>query len=176
MDKIYSRKRIKIPNYKNFIHDKKIKKVYYLIIIWLVLIVTFFVAINFISAPFEKLCVAEAKRIGTVILNDVSTQVLKDVNYDDIIIISKDTNEKITMVKSNVILINILASDITYKIQERLSALEKEDIPISLGVLTGIRLFYATGPNINIKVKPIGTVETSFRSELESSRNKPDVT
>lgn len=171
MDKIYSRKRIKLPSYKIFIHSKKAKKIYYFFTIWLVAILTVVLAINFITPPFEKLCIEETKKIGTMILNDISTQVLKDVDYNDLIIVSKDTNDKITMVKSNVILINILASDIAYKIQEKLKDLKKEEIHISLGVLTGIKFFSANGPSIPIKVRPIGSVVTNFRSEFVSSRN-----
>lgn len=168
MDKIYSRKRIKLPSHKNFIHNKKSRKIYYFLTIWLVAVLTVFLVINFITPPFEKMCIEETKKIGTMILNDVSTQVLKNVDYNDLIIVSKDTNDKITMVKSNVILINILASDIAYKIQEKLNELEKEDLTIPMGVLTGLKIFSANGPNLHLKVMPIGSVATNFRSELVS--------
>lgn len=166
MDKIYSRKRIKLPNSKKFIQNKKLKKIYYFLVIWVIAIFTGYSVINFITPAFEKLCIEETKKIGTFILNDISTQVLKDVDYEDLVIVSKDSNDKITMVKSNVILINILASDIAYKVQEELSKLEKQDIKIALGVLTGVKILGATGPSIPIQVKPVGSVETSFRSEF----------
>lgn len=170
MDKIYSRKRIKLPNSKNFIHNRKLKKLYYFLTIWLVAGFTVAYIVNCLSGPFQKLCIEETKKIGTMILNDVSTQVLQNIDYEDLIIVSKDTNDKITMVKSNVILINILASDIAYKIQEELNALEKRDIPIALGVLSGIKLLSASGPSINIKVKPVGNVVTNFKSSFEAAR------
>ena len=176
MDKIYSRKRIKLPKYKNFIHTKKTRKMYYFFTIWIVATITAFLVVNFITPPFEKICVEETKKIGTMILNDTSTQVLKKIDYNDLIIVSKDTNDKITMVKSNVILINILASDIAYKVQERLNDLKKEEISIPFGVLTGMKIFSATGPDMHIKVMPIGSVVTNFRSELVSERYKPDHT
>lgn len=143
MDKIYSRKRIKLPACKFFIHNKNLKKVYYFLTLWCVILITFCLVMKLITPTFEKICVEETKKIGTVILNDVSTQVLKDIDYNDLIIVSKDTNDKITMVKSNVILINILASDIAYKIQERISELEKEQISIPLGIFTGMKVFSA---------------------------------
>lgn len=176
MDKIFSRRRIKFPKYKIFIHNKKIKKMYYFFTIWSVAILTAFLVIKFITPPFEKICIEETKKIGTIILNDTSTQVLKDVDYNDLIIVSKDTNDKITMVKSNVILINILASDIAYKVQERLNDLKKEEITIPFGVLTGMKIFSASGPDMRIKVMPIGSVITNFRSELVSERYKPNDT
>jgi len=175
VDKIYSRKRIKLPNAKlpnskNFIHNRKAKKIFYFITLWVIAVYTAYSIINFITPAFEKLCIEETKKIGTLILNDISTQVLKDNDYEDLVIVSKDSNDKITMVKSNVILINILASDIAYKVQQELSQLGKQDIKIALGVLTGIKLLGATGPTIPIQVKPVGSVETNFRSEFVASR------
>lgn len=171
MDKIYSRKRIRLPNHKFFIHNRHARKLYYFFTIWIVAVITVCLVINFITPPFEKMCVEETKKIGTIILNDISTEVLKDIDYNDLIIVSKDTNDKITMVKSNVILINILASDIAYKIQEKLNELEKEEIPIPLGVLSGMKIFSASGPNMHIKVMPIGSVVTNFRTQFTSGRN-----
>ena len=176
MDKIYSIKRIKLPNSKNFIHNKKLKKLYYFLTIWLVAGFTVAYIVNCLSGPFQKLCIEETNKIGTMILNDVSTKVLQNVEYEDLIMISKDANDKITMVKSNVILINILASDIAYKIQEELNALEKRDIPIAMGVLSGIKLLSARGPSINIKVKPVGNVVTNFKSSFEAARYKSNNT
>jgi len=161
---------------KNFIRNKKLKKLYYFLIIWMVVVITVISAIKLITPPFEKLCIEETERIGTLILNDISTKVLQNVDYNDLVVVSKDANDKITMVKSNVILINILASDIAYKVQEELDKLGKKEIPIALGVLTGIKFFGATGPSINIQVKPVGTVETNFRSEFVAARNKSNYT
>lgn len=169
MDKIYSRKRIKIPHPKIFIHNKRLKKLYYFFVIWLVAIITVFSVIKFITPPFEKLCIEETRKLGTFVINDISTKVLKDVDYNDLIITSKDSNDNITMVKSNVILINILASDIAYKIQEKLSSLDKEELPIPIGILTGMKIFSGSGPNIYIKVMPVGSVLTNFKSDFISA-------
>lgn len=97
-----------------------------------------------------------------------SSEILKNVDYNDLIIVDKDANENIKMVKSNVIMINLLASDITYKIQERLVAQEKENIKISMGALTGNRIIAGLGPDIKLKIVPVGSVDTEFKSEFVS--------
>ena len=158
-----------MPKCKFIIRSDKAKKIYYFLTIWTVTILTVCTVINFITPPFEKISIEETKKIGTTILNEVSTQVLKNIDYDDLVIVSKDANDKITMVKSNVILINLLASDIAYKVQEKLSTLEKEEIGIPMGVLTGMKIFSASGPDIKIRVMPIGSVITNFRSEFVNS-------
>ena len=171
MEKIYSRTRSRLPKVKMFIHTKKFKKVYYFFIIWLEAIFSVIDIMKFITPPLEKIWMDEKKKIGTQILNDESTKVLKNVDYDDLIQVSKDGSDKISMVKSNVILINLLASDIAYRVQERLASLEKENINIPIGILTGVRIFAGSGPDMSIKVMPIGTVETNFFSEFKQARN-----
>lgn len=115
---------------------------------------------------FETICIEDAKKIGTNILNIESTNVLKDVDYNDLVIVEKAADGTIQMVKSNVILINILSSDITYNIQQKLSNLDKEKISISLGSLSGNKFLSGIGPDINLKIVPVGSVETKFESEF----------
>ena len=169
MDKIYSRTRLKIPNFKNTMHNKQKRKLYTFLAIWIIAIVVLVSSINFVSEPFEKLCIVETKKIGTLILNDVSTKVLRNVDYNDLVIVSKNTEDEITMAKSNVILINILASDIAYKIEQEFSNMDKSDISLPIGVLTGINILAGIGPNIDITVMPVGTVVTKFRSDFLSA-------
>lgn len=129
-------------------------------------LITISIILKSIGPTFEAICVEKAKEIGTKILNVESSEVLKNVDYNDLISVEKDSENNIKMVKSNVILINLLASDITYKIQEKLSALEKQKIAISMGSLSGSKLLAGHGPNINFRIIPIGSVETEFKSEF----------
>ena len=146
MDKIYSRTRIRIPHIKMFIHNKNRKKLYYFLTLWIVVVITATMLMKFITPPFEKKCITETKRIGTEILNSEVMNALNNVNYDDIIMVTKDQSDKITMVKSNVILINQLRSTIVSNVQEKFSELKKQNIKIPMGVLTGINLFTGVRP------------------------------
>ena len=146
MDKIYSRTRIRIPHVKLFVHNKKFKKIYYFLTIWIVVVLTVTMLLRFITPPFEKKCLVETKRIGTEILNSEVVNALSNSQYDDIVMITKDDNGKITMVNSNVVLINQLRSAIVSNVQKRLSELEKRDIKIPMGVLTGSNLFAGVRP------------------------------
>jgi len=170
MDKIYSRNRVKLPKLGNFEYKrKKIRKLYYFIIIWAIAIITVVSVSRYINPVFEKVCLEETKRIGTKILNTESTVVLKDIDYNDLVLVTKDKEDNISMVKSNVILINILASDIAYKIQEDLEKLEKESISIPMGTILGSRILSGFGPDIKVKIVPMGNVVTNFKSEFQSA-------
>lgn len=170
MDKIYSRNRVKLPKLAGFKYNKrKIKKMYYFLIIWVIAIFTVVSISRYVTPVFEKICLEETKKIGTKILNIESTEVLKDVDYNDLVLVTKDKEDNISMVKSNVILINILASDIAYKIQEDLENLEKENIAIPMGTIFGSKILSGFGPDIKIKIVPMGNVITNFQSEFQSA-------
>lgn len=162
MAKIYSRKRIHIHKIKN-------KKLVKFLTIWIIAISTVALIYKSFTPMLEALCVKEAKSVATDILNDESTKVIKDIDYNDLINVSKDKNDNITMVKSNVVLINILASDIAYNVQQELNNKEKTSIKFPIGSLTGSKIFSGFGPNITIKVIPRGNVLTDFKSEFVSA-------
>ena len=136
MYKIYSRPRIKIPkiviNSKRKIRSTKVKKMTTLIVI---LIIAFFTAKLILDAVlpiFDNLCENRAESIATIISNEQATNVMKEHNYDELYTIEKDNEGNITMIKSNVISINEIISDVANKIQKEINETGKEDIQIAL--------------------------------------------
>lgn len=57
---------------------------------------------------------------------------MKEHTYDEMFTIEKDSNNNITMIKSNIIAINEIISDIGIKIQEQLNEKEKDSISIAI--------------------------------------------
>lgn len=175
MDMIYSRKRIRLPKvvYKKFQNPKmqnnKNKKLVKFITILSIAIVTFTMAINGITPIFETLCKDKAKSIATIICNEESTKIINNYKYEDLVTIYKDSNNNITMIKSNITPINLIISDVAEKIQKRLDKVEGEQVGIRLGSFTGTKIFSGRGPIIPITLSTIGNVETDLRSEFKSA-------
>ena len=67
-----------------------------------------------------------------MISNEQATNVMREHSYDELFTIEKDTNGNITMIKSNVIPINEIISDVAIKIQEEIDKQGREDIEIAL--------------------------------------------
>ena len=82
------------------------------------------------------MCEAKAKSIATIVSNEQATNVMKEHSYDELFTLEKDNNNNITMVKSNVIAINEIISDVAVKIQEDIDNRGRENIEIA------IRKFY----------------------------------
>jgi len=128
MDKIYSRAKIKIPNGIN----RKKKKTIVIFIILLIAFSTIKITLDAISPIFDTLCENEAKSIATKISNEQATEVMKEHTYDELFSIEKDNNGNITMIKSNVIPINEIISDVAIKIQNEINNQGRENIQIAL--------------------------------------------
>lgn len=144
MHKIYSRPRIKIPKITisrvktnarsgNINNIKKINgNKFKIIIIVTIAIITVRIILGAIYPIFDTLCESKAKSIATIISNEEATNVMKGHSYDELFLVEKDSNNNITMIKSNVIKINEITSDIAGRIQKRIDNTERENIEIAL--------------------------------------------
>ena len=170
--KIYSRPRIKFP--KIFFAnggDKSLKRKQKITKIFIIMVIAFStvkIVLDAISPIFNALCEDKAKSIATIISNNEATNVMKDHTYDELFTIEKDNDGNITMIKSNVIPINEIISDVAVKIQNSINERGKENIKIAIGSFTGSKLLSGRGPGIPIKISSIGNVETDLRSEFSA--------
>lgn len=172
MDKIYSRKRIKIPKfqvlYSKKRNNKNLSKITKIITILIIAFAFVYVVIDSIYPLFDTICEKEAKSIATLISNEQATIVMSNYNYEDIMKVEKDSENNIKMISANMITINEIISDVAVKIQEELNKEDRTVVGIRLGTFTGSRLLSGRGPIVKILLTPVGTVETDLRSEFIS--------
>lgn len=167
MESIYSRKRIKIPKIKGFYtNNKNAKKFFSIFIIVLITIFTFYTIFNSLTPIFENLCLEKARQIGTTIVNDASNKILDNIDYNEIIKIEKNENNNI--IKTDVVIINKIASDIALEAEKQFKELQDENIQIPIGALLGNKYLAGSGPNISIKIIPTGNILTDIKNEFKS--------
>ena len=168
--KIYSRPRIKIPPiFFNNIGDKNLKRKQKIVKIFIIMVIAFStvkIVLDAILPIFDTLCKDKAKSIATIISNEEATNVMKKHTYDELFTLEKDKDGNITMIKSNIIAINEIISDVAVKIQNKINQRGRENIEIALGSFTGFKLLSGKGPGVPIKISSIGNVETDLRSEF----------
>ena len=139
MHKIYSRPRIRIPKVLingEVLNNHKNKKIAKIIIILIIAFSIVKIVLDAVYPIFDTLCEAKAKSIATIVSNEQATNVMKEHSYDELFTLEKDNNNNITMVKSNVLAINEIISDVAVKIQEDIDNRGRENIEIA------IRQFY----------------------------------
>ena len=136
MYKIYSRPRIRIPKVvvksKRKMQSEKGRKMATMVVILIIAFSTVKLILDAVLPIFDTLCENRAKSIATIISNEQATNVMKQHTYDELFTIEKDKNGNISMIKSNVIPINEIISDVANKIQEEIDNRGRENIEIAL--------------------------------------------
>ncbi len=119
-----------------------------------------------VNPIIEQVSEKEVKALATVAVNSACNEVIGDYLTLDMVdyLIDKDGN--LQMVTTNTALINAISRKAIDASQQRITELGGEGIPIPLGSLSGITVFSGQGPDIFIKVFPIGSVNAQFQSEF----------
>ena len=152
---------------------KSLKKVNirFLIIIICTLIIFIFYSINKNLSP-TIIAVADSElRARTLDIINTNIQTIYDEEFKDIDLVSveKDSNDKIVMVKADTVRLNTLATKISLKGQDELEKMGKVGFKIPLGYVSKVSILSYLGPDIIVKMRPIGRVEVSYESIFESA-------
>ena len=99
MDKIYTRKRIKIPSlrYIPFQRGKKSLKQKITLNIAMILVIaliTLAIIINSITPIIDRVCEDAARAKATIVSNNMATEVMRDYTYNDLVNIYKDEKRR----------------------------------------------------------------------------------
>lgn len=166
MDRIYARRRIKLPKIKT--KNKKIRKIYFTLLIVTISIITGYKILKSIDPIFEGLCISKAQGIATDITNKKSSEVLAKYNYQDTVKIIRSDDGKNCMLKTDIVMLNEIISDIALEIQNELNKLKNENVEIPIGALMGNQYFAGSGPKIKIKIISVGDISTDIKTEFKS--------
>lgn len=157
-------------------YTKKTKgfKKFYLIIILIAIITIFSMCTYFFNKRVfpSVLKISEikikAKAVDTI--NETSVELMKSgYNYDDLIIIDKDSNNNINLIRANTVKLNYLTSELTVECNKKLQEMGNNGLDVPLGWLSRNSTFYHLGPKINVGIEPIGNVEIKYDSKFESA-------
>nr|WP_278184412.1 sporulation protein YunB [Clostridium cellulovorans] len=120
---------------------------------------------NMLSVAEYEMKTKTVDVINEVILEECS----ESFKYDEVINIDKDKNDNIVMLKADTIKLNKIAVSVSLKAQDKIKELGAIGVSVPLGYVTQNSFVSNYGPNIKIKMKPIGSVETKYISEFESA-------
>ncbi len=168
-DRIYIRNRWRLPkNYLKFNSNngRNNRKILKIMVILLIAFMFAYYSLKAIEPIMEKQCKNVAKSIATKISNDEATKIMKNYEYNDFINVTKDEQENIKMVETNIITINEIISDVPLRIQEEIEKTENSNFSIPLGSFLGSKLFFGIGPKVNITMKLTGNLDTDLKSEF----------
>ncbi|WP_271842418.1 sporulation protein YunB [Clostridium tertium] len=112
----------------------------------------------------------QLKREATEIINETALDIYSNqFDYSDMIIIEKDNDGNITMLRADTVKLNYLSSKLILASNDKFGKLQEMGLEVPLGYMTKNLVFYNLGPKVNIKMTQIGNITSSYESVFESA-------
>lgn len=141
---------------KSFIRIKISNKFLVLIVIIFVIISMTYLLDKKLKPTIKTIAQSKANLLANEIINrTIYEEILKDVNYHNLIEIHRDLDNKVTMIQADSIQISRLMSQTNIKMKEALNELNEQEFGIPLGQAIGSYLFATIGPKIKVKILPV---------------------
>ncbi|GAB6167556.1 sporulation protein YunB [Clostridium carnis] len=149
----------------------KHKKLILVIIIIFVLFNSILYCIdNSILPAVLKMAEEEMKREATDIVYETALDIYsREFNYSDMVIVEKDNNGNITMIRADTVKLNYLSSKLVLESNKKLMNLQELGVKVPLGYMTKNLVIHNLGPKINIKMEQVGNITSSYESVFESA-------
>ena len=127
-------------------------KIVLLFLLFFVFIVLGFEGITVMIRPsLIALCNVKSRSLANTISGKAVQEVMKNIGYLDLVTLDR------------------ISSEISTLIQDKYSELEDIYIKIPIGNFTGNELLAGRGPRIVVKIMPVGTVDTEYKTEFIST-------
>lgn len=152
---------------------KSSKKVKFTIVIFLIMtsLITFVYTLDKVIMPTVKL-VADAQmraEVTSTINKTIFEEYSKNFNYNDIIKFDKDNDGNIIMMTADTLKLSEIATLTVLKAQEELELKSQVDIKVPMGYVTKNNILARFGPDVKIRMRPIGHITTRYISEFEDA-------
>lgn len=114
---------------------------------------------------------SRAKNIATEAVNDAVWQVLceKDVQYESLVTLTKDENDKVTAISVDSVKLNTICAEIRRQITDYFKSLSEIQIAIPIGSLTGVDMLAGRGPSIHIGITLSGSAVTTIGNDFQTA-------
>lgn len=126
------------------------------------------VYMRFVVTPVVKTVAEEKVRALTVsTVNAAVTSVLEaEPSFVDMVEYGHDANGDLNSIKINATRVNAVMQRSVQKTQNGLSDMISSGVNIPVGSVSGITFLSGKGPNLNVAVIPVGSVDARLRSEF----------
>ena len=146
------------------------KYVFVLVSLVLIALLLFVIIEKNLKPTIIKIAETRAHLIATETIHRVLFEkVLTNVDYNDLVFIHKDAQQRITMMQANTIRISRIISQANLEIKQALESLKEKSFTIPLGQTLGSKLLANYGPGITVKIMPIGSVNVNFIDKFQEA-------
>lgn len=156
---------------KNIKSYKKTIKIIFVLSIIIFSMVSILYYFQYIVNPVIYSISEGQVRMNTVkAVNNSIAEVVSNVNvYESLCNVITDEQGNVSMISANALRINNLTKELIKVSQGKLEKLVLDTIKIPIGNFTGIPLFSGIGPQIKLRVVPMGSMSCYFVSEFKQA-------
>ncbi len=149
---------------------KRHLKTWFALLLLVLVIVGYVIIDEAIRPTILSLSEARLRAIAAKAMNEaVRETVGSGVTYTDLISIQKDSEGNITLVSANAVLMNNLAASTAIAAQDKILNIGEQGIKIPIGTILGGQLMSGRGPSVVVRVEPVGSVTSDFKTEFEDA-------
>ena len=119
----------------------------------------------------ESLATARVSNAVTRIVSEAVYEAIEtgELQYDGLVTLEKDSQGKVTAVRSNMAAFNHLHAEILDTILTRVGQVSARELSIPVGTLTGSALLAGRGPRVKVRMESLGTSEARFENAFTSA-------
>ena len=116
----------------------------------------------------ESLATARVSNAVTRIVSEAVYEAIEtgELQYDGLVTLEKDSQGKVTAVRSNMAAFNHLQAEILDTILTRVGQVSARELSIPIGSLAGSALLAGRGPRISVRMESVGTSSAWFENEF----------
>ncbi len=109
--------------------------------------------------------------LSTSAVSDAIYDVMNEENitYNDLVEIKYNSDGSVGLISLQTVRLNLIARKFYQVAQVYLDNMGKCGVDIALGTFTGLPFMVGVGPNVNIKLIPIGAMTSTFESKFSSA-------
>lgn len=151
--------------------NKKLKRKNKIILVFfLCLMVVIVVFALFINPVLINTIELKSKALSTSAINEaINVVVSRGVSYDNLITITTDDLGNISMIQANAIEANNISKKLAQTTEKLIDDYGDLGVKIPLGAFSGVPIMSGMGPDVRLKITPIGSVSCKFISEFEQA-------
>ncbi len=146
------------------------KRSKFLLILFLCVFVVVLIFALFVNPVLINTIELKSKALSTSAINEaINIVVSRGVRYDNLITIVTDDLGNITMIQANAVEANNISKQLAQTTEKLIDDYGDLGVEIPLGAFSGVPILSGSGPNVNLKITPIGSVHCKFVSDFEQA-------
>ncbi|NLN87637.1 MAG: sporulation protein YunB [Syntrophomonadaceae bacterium] len=123
-----------------------------------------------VKASILEIARTQAQLRAVEVINEsINNNIVSGTNYQDLVSIQTDSNQRVVMLQANTVVINQLMARTVNEVIKSNTSLQAKAINIPLGQVTGNIMLIGRGPSVSVRVLPVQQVHVEVDNRFEQA-------